>query len=72
MKGEWLHLVTGKLAAQALEEIVRPLSAELGFRYTLQVLPITVAALMTPRWVAKHVDVPEERDTVVAARVLPG
>ncbi|MEM8680800.1 MAG: DUF6513 domain-containing protein [Planctomycetota bacterium] len=68
MKGEKLHLVTGKLAAHALEEVVSPISDQLGFDYTIDVLPITVAGLMTPAWVAKHIRVPVDATRIL----LPG
>jgi dihydropteroate synthase-like protein len=49
--------VTGKLAAPALRETLR--RAELPFDYDVAVMKITVAALMTPAWIAKRLDVPE-------------
>ncbi len=68
MQKEHLHFVTGRLAQHALESIVPPLAEQVGFRYSIEVLPITVAALMTPAWVAKHIQVPDS-----ATRVLvPG
>ena len=42
--------VTGKLAAPALRETLR--RAELPFDYDVAVMKITVAALMTPDWIA--------------------
>ena len=68
MKDECLHLVTGKLAAKALEEVVSGLSTEIGFTYSIDVLPITVAALMTPDWIAKHIQPPETATIIL----LPG
>ncbi len=65
---ESIHFVTGKLAESALREIVHDLSAKLGFHYSIDVLPITVAALMTPRWLLKHIRVPEKTTRVI----LPG
>lgn len=56
--------VTGRLAEPAL----RGLLAELGIEAEVAVLPISVAALMTPRWVARHLVVPEGVDRVI----LPG
>ena len=49
--------VTGKLAAPALRETLR--RAELPFDYEVAVMKITVAALMTPDWIAKRLEVPE-------------
>lgn len=68
MSAEHLHFVTGRLAAHALRPLVDQLSAQLGFAYTIEVLPITVAALMTPAWVARHVRIPAAATRVI----LPG
>lgn len=65
---EFIHFVTGKLAEPALREVVTMLAQQQGFDHSIEVLPITVAALMTPPWLLKHMRVPE-----VATRViLPG
>lgn len=48
--------VTGKLAAPALSETLA--RAALPFEYEIAVLKITVAALMTPDWIAKFLHVP--------------
>jgi|GEM_PF-32680 len=63
-----IHFVTGRLAEASLREVVAPLAAELGFHYTVDVLPITVAALMTTEWVARHLD----RVAAATRVVLPG
>ena len=63
-----IHFVTGKLAEPALREVVEPLSKQCDFRYSIEVLPITVAALMTPKWIARRIQVPFEADRVI----LPG
>ncbi len=34
------------------------LAQEIGFDFSIDVLPITVAALMTPEWIAKRINVP--------------
>lgn len=63
-----IHFVTGRLAEAALRRMVTELASAAGFDYSIDVLGITVAALMTPRWIARHVHVPPE-----ATRVLiPG
>jgi dihydropteroate synthase-like protein len=62
------HFVTGRLAETALRRIVGQLSEKQGFRYSIQVLPITVAALMTADWISKRLNVPQESDYVM----LPG
>src|SRR5262249_20908269 len=44
------------------------LAPRAGFVHELAVLPITVAALMTPKWVGRHLDVSPGIDRVI----LPG
>ena len=65
---ERIHFVTGRLAEHALREVLKELAPRVGFRYTLDVLPITVAALMTPEWIARRIHVPPDTDRVL----LPG
>jgi dihydropteroate synthase len=65
---EHIHFVTGRLAEHALKSIVAPLATDIGFDYSIDVLPITVAALMTPEWIGRHWDVPASATRVV----LPG
>ncbi len=66
--GEHYHFVTGRLAEHALRRVVEALAPQADFQFTIDVLPITVAALMTPRWVARHLG-----DTSAATQiVLPG
>jgi dihydropteroate synthase-like protein len=68
MASEHIHFVTGRLAEHSLRKMVEALAREIGFEYSIDVLPITVAALMTPDWIAKRIKVPAE-----ATRVLvPG
>ena len=55
MSREHIQFVTGRLAEFALRKVLEPLAHQVGFDYTVDVLPITVAALMTPQWLAKHV-----------------
>ena len=62
VQGKSVHFVTGRLAEHALREMLEVLRETLQFNYTVQVLPITVAALMTPKWVARHVEVSPEYD----------
>jgi Family of unknown function (DUF6513)/Pterin binding enzyme len=52
------HFVTGRLAEPALREIVAQLQSQYKFEYSIDVMPITVAALMTPRWLRRHLNVP--------------
>src|ERR671921_2667327 len=58
--------VTGKLAAPALRETLR--RAELPFDYDVAVMKITVAALMTPAWIARRLEVPPS----VTRIMIPG
>jgi dihydropteroate synthase-like protein len=55
---EHIHFVTGRLAEHSLRRIVDQLANEAGFGYSIDVLPITVAALMTPEWIAKRIQLP--------------
>ncbi len=63
-----IHFVTGKLAEQGLRNILESLAQEVGFEYTIQVMPITVAALMTPAWLASRLKIPPETNKLI----LPG
>ncbi|MEM0925933.1 MAG: DUF6513 domain-containing protein, partial [Planctomycetota bacterium] len=67
-KQSHLHFVTGKLAEGAIREVVEQLASRYGFDYSIDVMPITVAALMTPRWLTKRLNPP----TVATHVVLPG
>jgi len=60
--------VTGRLAEPALRQVLDDLAPRAGFEAEVAVLPISVAALMTPRWVARHLEVPPGVDRVL----LPG
>lgn len=61
-------LVTGKLAEPALQRVATQLQEQFAVRVSIQVLPITVAALMSPAWIAKHLVVPQHCDRII----LPG
>ncbi len=63
-----LLFVTGRLAEFALRQVLEDLAPRAGFVAEVAVLPISVAALMTPRWVARHLTVPPGTDRVI----LPG
>jgi dihydropteroate synthase len=60
--------VTGRLAEFALRQVLDELAPRAGFTAEIAVLPISVAALMTPRWVARHLEIPEGIGRVI----LPG
>lgn len=53
MSRERILLVTGKLAAPALRRVVAPLAEQAGFAYEIEVLGISVAALMHADWVGR-------------------
>jgi dihydropteroate synthase-like protein len=63
-----LLFVTGKLAEPALRRMLAELAPQAGFEATVAVLPITVVALATTPWIARHLAVPPDTDRVV----LPG
>jgi dihydropteroate synthase-like protein len=63
-----LLFVTGKLAEPALRRILDDLAPRVGFAYTVAVLPITVAALATTPWIARHYTPPAGLDRAL----LPG
>jgi dihydropteroate synthase len=65
---EHLQFVTGRLAEHALRAVADRLGGQIGFDYTIDVLPITVAALMTPAWIARHV----RRDAPATKVIVPG
>jgi dihydropteroate synthase-like protein len=60
--------VTGKLAEPALRRTLDELAPRAGFEPHVAVLNITVAALMTANWVARHLTIPPGIDRVI----LPG
>jgi len=59
MPREHYLFVTGRLAEPSLREVAQPLGSALGFDVSIAVLPITVAALMTPKWIARRLRVPQ-------------
>ena len=68
MSKEKIHFVTGRLAESALRQILPGVAAKAQFEYSIQVLPITVAALLTPKWIAPRLEIPSGTSRVV----LPG
>ncbi len=65
---EHWHFVTGRLAEYSLRQVLEDLSKKAAWDYSVGVLGITVAALMTPEWIARKLNVPPE-----ATRILvPG
>src|SRR5687768_14190173 len=66
MSREHIQFVTGRLAEFSLRKTLETLAPQAGFDYTLDVLGITVAALMTPEWIARRVaKVPEATKVLV-------
>ena len=72
MPREHLHFVTGRLAEHALRPLVARLAENLKFNYSVDVLPITVAALMTPAWVARHAKIPPAATRVIVPGYCEG
>jgi dihydropteroate synthase len=63
--------VTGKLAEPALRRVLSDMSP--SFTYDVSVLGITVAALMTTTWIARHLDaVPDDTDLVLIPGLCEG
>ncbi len=60
--------VTGKLAEPALRQVLVDFVPEAKIEAQVAVLPITVAALLTTRWVSTHLKIPENIDRII----LPG
>ena len=65
---EKIHFVTGRLAEHSLRQALERLAPRVGFAPTVQVMPITVAALMTTEWIARRLAVPEGTTRII----LPG
>jgi dihydropteroate synthase len=62
--------ITGKLAEPALRRVLA--DNALPFAFDVAVLKITVAALMTTEWIAKHLQVPEGVDLVLIPGLCEG
>jgi len=65
---EKILFVTGRLAESMMRRTAESLSRSLDCIAEIQVMPITVAALMTPRWIAKHIRIADDINRVI----LPG
>jgi dihydropteroate synthase len=63
-----LLFVTGKFAEPSLRRMLEDLAPRTGFQFSIAVLPITVIALATTPWIARHLTVPSGIDRVI----LPG
>ena len=65
---EKIHFVTGRLAEHSLRHVLERLAPQVGFEATVQVLHITVAALMTTEWIARRLAVPAGTTRII----IPG
>ncbi len=65
---EHIHFVTGRLAEHSLRAVLAALAPRVGFEYSIDVLGITVAALLTTDWIAPRLQIPPDADRVI----LPG
>jgi len=65
---EHIHFITGRLAEFSLRNVLAELAPRVGFDYSVDVLGITVAALMTTDWIARRMQVPAGTSRVL----LPG
>jgi dihydropteroate synthase-like protein len=65
---EHIHFVTGRLAEHSLRGVLAELAPRAGFDYSVDVLGITVAALLTTDWIAPRMQVPRGTSRIV----LPG
>jgi dihydropteroate synthase len=63
-----IHFVTGRLAEHSLRQVLDRLAARVGFEASVQVMPITVAALMPTPWIARRLEVPPGTNRVI----IPG
>ena len=63
-----LLFVTGKLAEPSLRRVLGELAPRVGFDPEVAVLNISVAALMTANWVARHLPIPIGIERII----LPG
>ncbi|MEN1680114.1 MAG: DUF6513 domain-containing protein [Planctomycetota bacterium] len=71
-RAEHIHFVTGRLAEKALRRHAAAVAQKRGFAYSIDVLPITVAALMTPEWIAKRIAAPGETTRVLVPGYCTG
>ncbi|HVX13413.1 MAG TPA: DUF6513 domain-containing protein [Pirellulales bacterium] len=69
---EQIHFITGRLAEHSLRSVLAGLAGKAGFDYTVEVLGITVAALMTTEWVARRMSVPPGTSRVMVSGYCSG
>src|SRR5262249_37226759 len=64
--------ITGKLAEPSLRRMLAELAPRAEFDYTIEVLPITVVALATTAWIARHLAPRSAIDRVLLPGLCPG
>jgi dihydropteroate synthase-like protein len=69
---ERILFVTGKLAEPSLRRLLAELTPRTAIESEVAVLPITVAALLTTKWIASHLSVPESFDRVILPGLVTG
>ncbi len=69
---ERIHFVTGRLAEPSLRAVLASLAPKVGFDYSVDVLNVTVAALLTTKLVARRMTVPEGTTRVVLPGLVSG
>lgn len=65
MSSERILFITGRLAEPSLRTVVERLRAELGLNAHVEVLNITVAALLHAEWIARRLELREQFDRVI-------
>ncbi|EGF24304.1 DUF4346 domain-containing protein [Rhodopirellula baltica] len=63
-----VHFLTGRLAEAAVSEEANRIAKKFGCEHSVGVVPITVAALITPKWLSRHWEIPDHATHVI----LPG
>ncbi|OHB77547.1 MAG: dihydropteroate synthase [Planctomycetes bacterium RBG_16_64_10] len=72
MAQEHIHFVTGRLAEHSLRRVLGDLAPVVGFDYSVDVLGISVAALMTPQWIAPRISVPSAASRIIVPGYCQG
>ena len=72
MPQDHIHFVTGRLAEHSLRKTLDGFAKNADFEYSVGVLPITVAALMTPDWIAPRLEIPAGATQVVVPGYCEG
>jgi len=72
MTREHIHFVTGRLAEASLRRVLDDLAKSVEFDYSVDVLGISVAALMTPQWVARRLTIPQGTTRVMVPGYCAG